>query len=67
MASRERTGVLIDHDRRWVEERGSKPAHVVGISDKDDIGTLRLEFPGAPGTKDESLDPISWDDCVSQI
>jgi hypothetical protein len=64
MASRARTRVLIDHDeiRRWTEERGAKPAHVVGTGDKDDIGILRLEFPGAPGAKDESLDPISWDD-----
>lgn len=64
MASHARTRVLIDHDeiRRWAEERGAKPAHVVGTGDKDDIGILRLEFPGAPGAKDESLEPISWDD-----
>ena len=58
------TKVTTDHEviRRWAEERGAKPARVQGTGAKDDIGIIRLEFPGAPGARDEKLEPISWDD-----
>jgi ABC-type thiamine transport system substrate-binding protein len=26
------------------------------------VGIIRLEFPGAPGARDEKLEEISWDD-----
>jgi hypothetical protein len=53
-----------DHDviRRWTEERGAKPARLQGTGGKGDIGIIRLEFPGAPGARDEKLEEISWDD-----
>lgn len=64
MATRASSKVTTDHEeiRHWAEERGAKPACVRGTGDEGDIGMLRLEFPGAPGARDESLQPISWDD-----
>jgi hypothetical protein len=51
-----------DHDeiRRWAEERGGKPAHVKKTGSADDIGILRIDFPGYSG--EGSLEPISWED-----
>ncbi|MBV8069141.1 MAG: hypothetical protein JO270_04500 [Acidobacteriaceae bacterium] len=50
-----------DHDeiRRWAEERGGTPSHVVGTGSGDDIGILRFDFPGYSG--EGSLEPISWE------
>jgi hypothetical protein len=50
-----------DEIRRWVEERGGQPAHVVGTGDEGDPGLLRIEFPGGPGD-DSNLEPISWEE-----
>src|SRR5205823_9430232 len=50
-----------DEIRRWAEERGGKPACVKGTGGKGDIGTLRIEFPGAPGANDDKLQPINWE------
>jgi hypothetical protein len=54
--------VTTDHDeiRRWVEERGGRPARVRGTEGNDDTGVLRIDFPGGAG--EESLEPIPWDD-----
>jgi hypothetical protein len=51
-----------DHEsiRRWVEERGGRPARVKGTGSNGDPGLLRIDYPGFGG--DESLEPISWDD-----
>ncbi len=50
-----------DHEeiRRWAEERGGKPAHVKATGSGDDIGILRIDFPGYSG--EGSLEPISWE------
>ena len=50
-----------DHDeiRNWAEERGGKPSHVKSTESKDDIGILRIDFPGYSG--DGSLEEITWD------
>jgi hypothetical protein len=50
-----------DHEeiRRWVEERGGKPAIVRG-TENGDGGVLRIDFPGGAGT--ESLEHVSWDE-----
>lgn len=50
-----------DHEviRRWAEERGGKPAHVKRTGSKDDIGVLRIDFPGYSG--EGTLEPISWE------
>ena len=50
-----------DHDeiQKWAEERGGKPSHVKSTSSAEDIGILRLDFPGYSGA--DSLEPISWE------
>ena len=69
MASRAQSKVTTDHEeiRQWAEERGAEPACVRGTGGEGDIGMLRLEFPGAPGARDESLQPISWDDWFGKF
>ena len=58
-----------DHEtiRRWAEERGGKPACVKGTGGKGDTGMIRLEFPGAPQSKDESLQQITWDEFFEKF
>jgi hypothetical protein len=48
-----------DHDeiRKWVEERGGKPATVKGTG--DEVGVLRIDFPGYSG--DDRLEEITWE------
>lgn len=56
-----------DHDtiRKWVEERGGKPATVKGTSDKgEDAGILRIDFPGGA---EASLEEISWDEFFEKF
>ena len=50
-----------DHDtiRRWIEERGGRPAHVKGTGGgDDDAGLLRIDF----GEPEENLEEVSWDE-----
>ena len=56
-----------DHDeiRRWVEERGGKPAGVKGTGDGDDPGVLRIDFPGGAG--DETFEHLSWDEFFQKF
>lgn len=56
-----------DHEqiRRWAEERGAKPACVRGTGDKDDVGMIRLDFPGYSG--EDKLQPISWDEWFEKF
>jgi hypothetical protein len=56
-----------DHEeiRRWAEERGAHPACVRGTGGNNDIGMLRLDFPGYSG--EESLQEISWDDFFEKF
>ncbi|HEX9052743.1 MAG TPA: hypothetical protein VF841_19610, partial [Anaeromyxobacter sp.] len=51
-----------DHDtiRRWAEERGGKPSEVLGTERGDEIGMIRIDFPGFGGAG--KLREISWDD-----
>lgn len=51
-----------DHNeiRRWAEARGAQPACVKGTGGAQDVGMIRLDFPGYSGA--ESLQPISWDE-----
>ncbi len=50
-----------DHEeiRRWAEERGGKPSHVKSTGSGEDVGILRIDFPGFSG--EGSLEPISWE------
>jgi hypothetical protein len=64
MASAQQT---VDHDeiRRWAEARDGKPACVKGTGGKDDVGMLRIDFPGYSGG--DTLQEISWDEWFQQF
>jgi hypothetical protein len=51
----------IDHEeiQSWVEERGGYPAHVKRGSSKNDLGILRIDFPGYSG--EDSLERVDWE------
>jgi hypothetical protein len=51
----------IDHDviRKWAEARKGKPACVKRTAKNDDIGILRIDFPGYSG--EDTLEHITWD------
>lgn len=67
MPTETKTKTTTDHDeiRRWVEERGGKPARVKGTGDRDDTGLLRIDFPGGAG--EESLEHVSWDEWFEKF
>jgi hypothetical protein len=46
--------------KRWVEERGGFPAAVKRTESKNDLGILRIDFPGFSG--EDSLERVDWDD-----
>lgn len=49
--------------QRWTEERGGKPACVIGTGGKrHDPGVLRLAFPERAQSDDAGLKEISWDE-----
>jgi hypothetical protein len=50
-----------DHDeiRAWVEARGGRPARVKGTGSADELGVLRIDFPGFSGA--DPLEPVPWD------
>ncbi len=56
-----------DHEqiRKWAEERGAKPACVRGTGAPDDVGMIRLDFPGYSG--EDKLQPISWDEWFEKF
>ena len=53
--------ITTDHDkiRKWVEERGGWPAAVKRTKGSDEIGILRIDFPGFSGN--QTLEKISWE------
>ena len=56
-----------DHEeiRRWAEARHAKPSCVRGTGSKNDVGMLRLDFPGYTG--EDKLEHISWDDWFEKF
>jgi hypothetical protein len=52
----------MDHDeiRQWAEERNARPSCVRGTGGGEDVGMIRLDFPGFSG--EQSLEQIEWDD-----
>src|SRR3954454_412085 len=56
-----------DHEeiRRWAEERGGKPSHVKSTGSGDEIGILRIDFPGFSG--EGSLEEITWDEFFEKF
>lgn len=60
MAGESRT--TTDHQaiRRWVEQRGGRPASVKGTeAGGGDAGILRIDFPGHGD--DDTLEALDWD------
>jgi hypothetical protein len=47
-----------DEIRRWVEERGGRPAAVRETGGNGDAGILRIDF----GDQDKGLEEISWEE-----
>jgi hypothetical protein len=56
-----------DHEfiRRWAEARGAKPTAVKDTGDKNDVGIIRLDFPGYSG--EGKLEPIPWDEWFEKF
>lgn len=54
-----------DHEsiRRWAEERGGTPATVKRTKEGGEPGVLRLDFE----PRDESLEPIGWDEFFEKF
>ena len=45
--------------RRWAEERGGRPSHSRDLGSTEDIGILRIDFPGYSGQG--SLETVTWE------
>ena len=58
---------LIDHEeiRRWAEERGARPTCVRGTGGGNDVGMIRLDFPGYSG--ENSLESIPWNEWFQKF
>jgi hypothetical protein len=56
-----------DHDeiRKWVEDRGGRPARVKTTGSGADPGLLRINFPGY-GRRD-TLEDIPWDEFFEKF
>lgn len=52
--------------KKWAETRNAKPASVKGTGG-DDIGVLRLMFPGYGAGRSQSLREISWEDFFKKF
>ena len=63
----QRSHVLMDHEeiKRWAEERGGFPARVKGTGGEDDVGMIRIDFPGYRG--EQSLERISWEEWLNKF
>ncbi len=62
------THTTTDHDviKRWVQERGGKPASIRETRKRGETaGILRINFPGFSG--EEVLEPISWNDFFAKF
>lgn len=51
--------------RKWVEARGGHPACVKSTGSKNDVGVLRIDYPGYTGK--ESLQEIDWCDFFDKF
>ncbi|MBV9766376.1 MAG: hypothetical protein JOZ48_16130 [Acidobacteriaceae bacterium] len=66
MASLSKTTRDPEEIQKWAEERGGKPAHVKTTESGEDIGILRIEFPGF-GDREASLEPITWEEFFEKF
>jgi hypothetical protein len=67
MASKASSRVLTDHDeiRQWAEERGARPSAVQRTHTDDNVGIIRLDFPGYSG--EDTLEEIEWDEWFDKF
>jgi hypothetical protein len=67
MASKASSRVLTDHDeiRQWAEERGARPSAVQRTHTDDNVGIIRLDFPGYSG--EDSLEEVEWDEWFDKF
>ena len=67
MAAKSKSRMLTDRDeiQQWAEERGAKPAAVRSTGGNDDVGLIRLDFPGYSGG--DSLETIDWNDWFDKF
>jgi len=65
MASDSKTTTSHEEIRKWVEERGGKPATVRGTGDDGEAGILRIDFPGYSGG--DSLEEITWEEFFQKF
>ena len=61
------TNTTTNHEeiRRWAETREGRPASVRGTGSGDDVGLLRIDFPGGAGQ--DKLEPISWEEFFEKF
>ncbi len=60
--------LITDHDeiRKWAEARKGKPSRVAGTEHgKDDVGLIRLDFPGYSG--EGKLEEIPWNEWFDKF
>src|SRR3972149_639363 len=59
--------VTTDHEviKKWVESRGGRPASVKRAHEKNELGIIRVDFPGFTGAG--SLEPITWKEFFEQF
>jgi hypothetical protein len=65
MAGESRTTTNHDEIRKWAEARGGKPATVKRTGGNDEVGVLRIDFPGYSGK--DSLEEITWDEFFAKF
>jgi hypothetical protein len=65
MSQKSQTTTDHDYIRRWTEERGGHPAAVRGTGGDEDVGIVRIDFPGYSG--EGKLEAISWDEFFDKF
>jgi hypothetical protein len=51
--------------RRWAEARGGTPSAVKATESDDDVGILRIDFPGYGGGA--TLEEVSWEEFFEKF
>jgi len=61
--------VTTNHEkiRKWVEEKGGKPAAVTRTHQGGDVGIVRIMFPDAPQSEHQALTEISWEEFFKEF
>ena len=65
MSGETRTTTNHDEIRKWAEARGGKPATVKRTESDDEVGVLRIDFPGYSGQ--DTLEEITWDEFFAKF